>query len=85
MATHSSVLAWRIPGTGEPGGPSSMLKPLTVDHNKLLTNNKLLTILKEMEISDRFTCILRNLYAGQEAIARTGHGAMDWFRIGEGV
>ena len=57
----------------------SVIKPLTVGHNKLLT------ILKGMEISDHFTCILRNLYAGQEATARTGHGAMDWFRMGEGV
>ena len=40
---------------------------------------------KEMEILDHFTCLLRNLYAGQEAIVRTGHGTMDWFQIGKGV
>ena len=39
---------------------------------------------KEMEILDHFTCLLRNLYAGQEAIVRTGHGTMDWFQIGKG-
>ena len=42
-------------------------------------------ILKEMEIPDHFTCLLRNLYAGQEAAVRTGHGTTDWFQIGKGV
>ena len=55
------------------------LKPLTVDHNKLWK------ILKEMEIPDHLTFLLRNLYAGQEATVRTGHGTMDWFQIGKGV
>ena len=49
-----------------------------VDHNKLWG------ILKEMGIPDHLTCLLRNLYAGQEATARTGHGPTDWFQIGEG-
>ena len=48
-------------------------------------NNKLWKILKEMEILDYLTCLLRNLYAGQEATVRTGHGTMDWFQIGKGV
>ena len=47
--------------------------------------NKLWKILKEMEISDRLTCLLRNLYGGQEATVRTGHGTTDWFHIGKGV
>ena len=47
--------------------------------------NKLWTILKEMGIPDHLTCLLRNLYAGQEAIVRTGHGTTDWFQIGKGV
>ena len=38
-----------------------------------------------MGIPDHYTCLLRNLYAGQEATVRTGHGAMDWFQIGKGV
>ena len=38
-----------------------------------------------MEIPDHLTCLLRNLYAGQEAAVRTGHGTMDWFQIGKGV
>ena len=42
-------------------------------------------ILKEMGIPDHFTCLLRNLYAGQEATVRTWHGTMDWFKIGKGV
>ena len=50
-----------------------------VDHNKLWK------ILKEMGIPDHLTCLLRNLYAGQEAIVRTGHGTIDWFQIGKGV
>ena len=47
--------------------------------------NKLWKILKEMGIPDHFTCLLRNLYAGQEATVRTGHGTTDWFQIGKGV
>ena len=50
-----------------------------VDHNKLWK------ILKEMGIQDHLTCLLRNLYAGQEAIVRAGHGTTDWFQIGKGV
>ena len=42
-------------------------------------------ILKEMRIADHLTCLLRNLYAGQEATVRTGHGTTDWFQIGKGV
>ena len=48
-------------------------------------NNKLWKILQEMRIPDLLTCLLRNLYAGQEAIVRTGHGTTDWFQIGKGV
>ena len=47
--------------------------------------NKLWKILKEMGIQDHLTCLLRNLYAGQEATVRTGHGTTDWFQIGKGV
>ena len=50
-----------------------------IDHNKLWK------ILKEMGIPDYFTCLLRNLYADQEAIVRTGHGTTDWFQIRKGV
>ena len=50
-----------------------------VDHNKLCK------ILKEMGLPDHLTCLLRNLYAGQEATVRTGHGPTDWFQIGKGV
>ena len=50
-----------------------------VDHNKLWR------ILKEMGISNHLTCLLRNMYAGQEATVRTGHGTIDWFQIGKGV
>ena len=47
--------------------------------------NKLWKILKEMGIPDHLTCLLRNLYAGQETPVRTGHGTTDWFKIGKGV
>ena len=50
-----------------------------VDHNKLWK------IPKEMGIPDHLTCLLRNLYAGQEATVRNGHGTADWFQIGKGV
>ena len=49
------------------------------------SHNKLWKILKEMGIPDHLTCLLRNLYAGQEATVRTGHGTTDWFQIGKGV
>ena len=48
-------------------------------------HNKLWKILKEMGIPDHLTCLLRNLYAGQEATVRTGHGTTGWFQIGKGV
>ena len=57
----------------------TMPKPLTVDHNKLWK------ILKEMGIPAHLTCLLRNLYAGQDATVRTGHGTTDWIQIGKGV
>ena len=57
----------------------TMPKPLTVS----ITINW--EILKEMGIPDRLTCLLRNLYAGQEATVRTGHGTTDGFQIGKGV
>ena len=47
--------------------------------------NKLWKILKEMGISDHLTCLLRNLYAGQEATVKTGHGTTGWLQIGKGV
>ena len=50
-----------------------------------MDHNKLWNILKEMEIPDHLTWLLRNLYAGQEATVRTGHETMDWFQIGKGV
>ena len=59
----------------------TMLKPLSV----WTTKKKLGKILKEMRIPDHLTWLLRNLYAGQEATVRTGHGTTDWFKIGKGV
>ena len=59
-----------------------------IDYDKAfdcMDHNKLGKILKEMGIPDHLTCLLRNLYAGQEATVRTGHGTTDWFQIGKGV
>ena len=66
-----------------PGSISALLtmpKPWTV---WITTNCR--KILQEMGIQDHLTCLMRNLYAGQEAIVRTGHGTTDWFQIGKGV
>ena len=69
MATHSSVLAWRIPGTVGPGRPPSM---------------GLHRVGNDLAAAATLT-FLRNLYAGQEATVRTGHGTTDWFQIRKGV
>ena len=60
----------------------------TVKRDKVfdcMDHNKLWKILKEMGIPDHLTCLLKNLYAGQEATVRTAHGTTDWFQIGKGV
>ena len=59
-----------------------------IDYTKAfdcVEHNKLWKILKEIGTPDRLTCLLRNLYAGQKATVRTGHGTTDWFQIGKGV
>ena len=58
-----------------------------IDYDKAFdcVDHKLWKILKEMGILDHLTCLLRNVYAGQEATVRTRHGIMDWFKIGKGV
>ena len=59
-----------------------------IDYAKALDyvdQNKLWKILKEMGVTDHLTCLLINLYAGQEATVRTGHGTTDWFQIGKEV
>ena len=53
-----------------------------IDYTKALEHNK---IHQEMRIPDHLTCLLRNLYAGQEATIRTGHGTTDWFQTGKGI
>jgi len=59
-----------------------------IDYTKAfdcMDHNKLWKILQDMGVPDYFTCFLRNLYVGQEATVRTGHGTTDWFQIREGV
>ena len=69
----------RIPEKTSTSASLTTLKPLTV----WITTNW--NILKQMEIPDHLTCLLRNLYAGQEAVVRTGQRTTDWFKIGKGV
>ena len=68
-----------IPGKKPTSASLTTLEPLTV---WITTNWK---ILKKLRIPDHLTCLLRNLYTGQEAIVRTRHGTMDWFKTGKGV
>ena len=79
----TSARSWKKQESSRKTSISALLtmpKPLTcVDHKKLWK------ILKEMGIPDHLTCLLRNLYAGQEATVRTGHGTTDWFQIGKRV
>ena len=81
MATHSSVLAWRIPRMGEPGGL------LSIGSHRVGQDWSDLAAMpdKEMGIPDHLSCLLRNLYASQEATVRTGDVTTDWFQIGKGV
>ena len=72
--TYVSIYLGNIPNSGISGSYGNCM-----DHNKLWK------ILKEMEIPDHLTCLLRNLYVGQEATVRTLHGTTDWFKIGKGV
>ena len=61
-------------------------EPRLIKHDyNCVDHNKLWKILKKMGIPDHLTCLLSNLYAGQEATVRTGHGITDWFPIGKGV
>ena len=78
----TSIGSWKKQESSRKRSISALLtmpKPLTLDHNKLWK------ILKEMGIPDHLTCLLRNLYAGQEATVRTEHGTTDWSQIGKGV
>ena len=77
--------SWQIDGETS---ISDLLTISTIDYAKAfdcVDHNKLWKTLKEMEIPDYLTCLLRNLYAGQEATVRTKHGTTDWFQIGKGV
>ena len=76
----TSTRSWKKQESSRKTSISAFLTmPKCVDHNKLWK------ILKEMGIPDQLTCLMRNLYAGQEATVRTGHGTTDWFQIGKGV
>ena len=70
----------RIPEKTSTSASLTMLKPVTV---WITTNSE--KFLKEMRIPDHLTCLLRNLYAGQEVTVRIGHGTRDWFKIWKGV
>ena len=77
----TSAGSWKKQGSFRKTSISALMTKAfdCVDHNKLWK------ILKEMGIPNHLSCLLRNLYAGQEATVRTGHGTTDWFQIGKGV
>ena len=76
----TSARSWKKQESSRKTPTASLPKAFDfVDHNKLWKT------LKEMGIPDHLTCLLRNLYAGQEATVRTEHGTMDWFQIGKAV
>ena len=77
---YSGLISLKIDWFDLLANPCIIIMALT-----LWITTKLWKILKEMGIPDHFTCLLRNLYAGQEATVRTGHGTTDWFQIGKGV
>ena len=77
----TSAGSWKKQGSFRKTSISALMTKAfdCVDHNKLWK------ILKKMGIPNHLSCLLRNLYAGQEATVRTGHGTTDWFQIGKGV
>ena len=76
------VGSWRKQGSFRKTSISALL---TVKDFDCVDHNKLWKILEEMRIPDHLTCLLRNLYADQEATVRSGHGKTEWFEIGKGV
>ena len=75
-----------LPDPGiEPRSPALQVDALLSEPPDCVDHNKLWKILKEMGIPDHLICLLRNLYAGQEATVRTGHGTTNWFQIRKGV
>ena len=101
MTTHSSILIREFHGQRSLAGYSPQghkesdmtegihfLSFCFIDYTKAfdcVDHNKLWKILKEMGTPDHLTCLLRNLYAGQETTVRTQHGTTEWFQIGKGV
>ena len=79
------VMVWYAGREGSRKTSISALLTMYAKAFDCVDNNKLWKILKEMGIPDHLTCLLRNLYAGQKATVRTGHGTTDWFQIGKGV
>ena len=92
MSPHADPISIKLPtsvGSSEKQESSRKLSTSAYsDYAKAfdcVDHNKLWKILREMRIPDNLTCLLRNLYAGQEATVRTGHGTTDWFQIRQGV
>ena len=78
----TSAGSWKKQESSRKASISALLTTKAFD---CVDHNKLWKILQEIGIPDHLTCLLRNLYAGQEATVRTGHGITDWFQIGKGV
>ena len=80
----TSAGSWKKQDSSRKISPSALMT-MYVKAFDCVDHNKLRKILKEMGIPDHLTCLLRNLYAGQEATIRTEHGTTDWIQIGKGV
>ena len=78
----TSARSWKKQESSRKTSISALLTAKAFD---CVDHHKLWKILKETGISDHLTCLLRNLYAGQEATIRTGHGTTDWFQIKKGI
>ena len=84
------ILKWaeepeiKLPTSAGPSKKEESNRKISLCFTDCVYHNKLWKILKEMGILDHVTGLLRNLYAGQEATVRTGHGTTDWFQIGKG-
>ena len=81
----TSAGSWKKQESSRKISTSALLTSNKAKAFDYVNHNKLWRILKEMGIPDHLICLLRNLYAGQEASVRTGHGTTDWFEIGKGV
>ena len=86
---QASILEWVVKpssrGSSQPRDQTHISYVSCTGRQILYHSQQTVAILREMGIPDHFTCLLRSLYAGEEATVRTGHGTIDWFQIAKGV